>query len=273
MRWLLLLAWLVPAIAGGQEVVLSGPSSPLQPREYAQILVYGLADSDLPTASIEWSPRDGTTLMPARLWGGQPFLLFAARTPGTYTITVTQNGWRANLDAAVDAMRRAATVDADLFSRLANVHTELRNRYPVRTGSCLVTVAGDVPTPPTPPPDPSVKADQVTIVTESQEALPAEQLEAINGEAVRSAATAAGLDFQCVDKDITGPDVQRVGHVLAACQGQPVPRIVFSSAGKVIEGANVPLPATVAATVTLIQRYAADKSDKSNGPESWSPRP
>lgn len=251
----LVLVW--AAIAGGQEIVLDGPALPVQPREYCQIMVGGLSDADLPAASIEWTPRDGTTLMPARLWGGQPFLLFAARTPGRYTIVVTQNAWRANLDAAVDAARRAPVLDAELFRQLQSLQTELRNRYPVRSSSCTVTVAGDVPTPP--PPDIPVtgKADQVTIVTESQDTLSAEQLEVVNGEAVRSAAAAAGLDFQCVDRHITGPDVQRVGHVLAACQGQPVPRLVFSAAGKVIH--NVPLPATVAEAATLIDRYGGRK--------------
>lgn len=251
--WLVLSA---AAIASGQDIVLDGPDAPVQPREYCQIMVGGLSDADLPAASIEWTPRDGTTLMPARLWGGQPFLLFAARTPGKYTIVVTQNAWRANLDAAVDAARRAPVLDAELFRQLQSLQTELRNRYPVRTGTCDVTVAGDVPKPPDVP-VPTGKADQVTIVTESQDPLPAEQLEIVNGEAVRSAATASGLGFQCVDKDITGPDVQRVGHVLAACQGQPVPRLVFSAAGKVI--ANLPLPASVAETCTLIDRYGGGK--------------
>ena len=109
------------------------------------------------------------------------------------------------------------------------------------------------PDDPDPPPDPDAQADQVTIVTESQETLPAQQQEIVNGEGVRSAAKAAGLKFHAIDKDTTGPDVQRIGHVLAACKGKPVPRLVFSRTGKVI--ANEPLPATVAQTLALIKKY------------------
>jgi len=90
-------------------------------------------------------------------------------------------------------------------------------------------------------------------VTESQATLPAEQQQIVNGEEVRSAAKAAGLEFHAVDKDISGPGMQRVGHVLAACKGKPVPRLVFSQAGKVIY--DEPLPATVQAALALVKKY------------------
>ena len=113
------------------------------------------------------------------------------------------------------------------------------------------------PNDPVTPPDPNAKADQLTIVTESRETLTAEQQEIVNGEAVRSAAQAAGLTFHAIDKDVTGPDLQRVGHVLAACQGKPVPRLVLSKAGQVIF--NETLPATVAQTLALIKKYGGTK--------------
>ena len=250
MRAGVLVLWcLLAGFAGGQEIRLEGPESAIQPREYCQILVHGLADTDLAAAGIEWTPRAETTLIPARLWGGQPFLLFAARQPGTYTIHVTMHAWRNNLDAAVDAVRRAALIDQDLFQRLESLAADLRSRYPVRSGQVTVLVAGELPPEPQPP-GPVTAADQVTIVTESTETLSVVQQEIIHGEAVRSAATAAGLEFHAVDRDIDGPDAGRVQHALAACAGQPVPRLVFSAAGQVIE--HVPLPASVAETVTLI---------------------
>jgi hypothetical protein len=252
---------LLAATAAGQEIRLDGPTSPLAPREYAQILVHDLSESDLVAASIEWTPRDETTLIPARLWGGQPFLLFSARKPGEYTIVVTINAWRNNLDAAVDATRRAAIIDPALYQRLESVAADLRQRYPVRTGTCTVEIAGTIPEPPAPPippPDPPPKvADQVTIVVESQDTLDATQLEIVHGEAVRSAATAAGLEFRCVDTDATGPDVAEVQHALDAARGQSVPRLVFAAAGQVTE--SIPLPATVAATVSLLQSRGATK--------------
>ena len=154
MRALILFAaWLAAAIAAGQEIRLVGPTEPLQPREFCQILVIGLTDADLPGATVEWSPREGTTLLPARLWGGQPFLLFSGKTPGKVTITVSINAWRGNLDAAVNAARRAATLDADTLTRLVTLQREIAARYPLRSGTCVVEVAG-VPPPLPPGPDP-----------------------------------------------------------------------------------------------------------------------
>lgn len=246
----LILLWASAAIAAGEEIRLDAPASPVQPREYVQILVQGLPDAEMPAASIEWTPRDDTTLIPARLWGGQPFLLFAGRRPGTYTIVVTTHGWRTNLDAAVDAARRAALIDQDLFQRLESLAADMRSRYPVRTGTCTVIVAG-APEPPEPRPPPVTAADQVTIITESQEPASAEQLEIVNGEAVRQAAAAAGLEFQHVDQHATGPDIEHVRHALEDAVRQGVPRIVFSASGTVTE--SLPLPASVADTVELIR--------------------
>ena len=120
-----------------------------------------------------------------------------------------------------------------------------------------VQLGGTAPAPLDDPDPPPQAADQLTIVTESREPLPAAQQEIVNGEVVRSAAQAAGLGFHAIDKDVSGPDVQRVGHVLAACQGKPVPRLVFSQAGTVIY--NETLPATVAQTLALIKKYGGTK--------------
>lgn len=130
------------------------------------------------------------------------------------------------------------------------------NEAPFGLALHRVVIGGTDP-PPDPPPGPDAEADQVTIVTESQETLPAEQQQIVNGEEVRSAATAAGLEFHAVDKDVSGPSAVLVGHVLAACKGKPVPRLVFSQAGKVIY--NEPLPATVQATLALIKKYGGKK--------------
>ena len=112
------------------------------------------------------------------------------------------------------------------------------------------------PDPPTPP-GPVTAADEVVIVTESQETLPAEQLEIVNGQEVRSAAKAAGLEFRSVDRDVTGPDATKVQHAIDAVKGQSVPRMVFAKAGKVI--ASVELPGTVAEAVGLVKRYGGEK--------------
>lgn len=114
------------------------------------------------------------------------------------------------------------------------------------------------PDPPSPPGPPVVgKADEVIIVTESTERLSAEQLQIINGQEVRQAAAAAGLEFRSVDRDITGPDAGRVAHAIDAAKDKPLPRIVFAAKGQVV--ASVDLPATVAEAVALVWKYGGGK--------------
>jgi hypothetical protein len=125
----------------------------------------------------------------------------------------------------------------------------------VRLGGQSVVPGPAPPAPPIPapvPPSPDRVADQVTIITESQDQMTAEQITIVNGQEVRAAAQAAGQTFRAVDRHVTGPDAAAVKHAITAVENQPLPRIVFSKAGQVI--AQAALPATVAATVELIRR-------------------
>ncbi len=170
MRFLALLLIVCGSTLHAQGITLTGPSGSVEPREYAQILVSGLSDQDLPAARVEWTPTAGTTLIPARTWGGQPFLWFSARNPGRYTITVTANGWRRSLDAAT---REATTAKLDeaLLARLAALSEEITLRYPVTSGQCAVEVAGD-PIPPPIPPPPVTGMRRILLIRETSQSTP-----------------------------------------------------------------------------------------------------
>jgi hypothetical protein len=153
-----ILVWMcLAAIAAGADLALIPPSGPIEPREYAQISVYGVADRDLAGARVEWSPRDGTTLIPARLWGGQPFLWFSARQPGKYSVTITIHGWRQTLDQAAAEMG-AAGVDDAAAGRLRDLAQDMATRYPTARATCVLEVAGGPPPEPPPAPDPAPPA-------------------------------------------------------------------------------------------------------------------
>ena len=241
-RCLCLLLWLAAAIAAGQEIGLDGPAEPIQPREYCQILVRGLADSDLAAASIDWTPRDGTQLMPARLWGGQPFLLFSGKQPGRYRITVALNAWRGNIDAAVDAARRAGTIDGESIARMLALQRDLAARYPLRTGSCDVEVAGVPPPPPPPPPPPVTQIQRALILLDSgaPDEERARQLNLLRNDKTWSQKLEI-LDSRTEDEN-EAPSVL-VASALQYLAGRPLPRLLGLGPGGAF-AFDVDLPAT-----------------------------
>lgn len=249
---ILLAAWTAIA-AAQQDIRLDGPTSPLQPREYSQILVTGLSDTDLTSAAIDWTPREGTTLIPARLWGGQPFLLFTARQPGRYTISVSTNAWRANLDAAVDAARRAGTIDAESLNKLVALQTDLARRFQLRSGTCDVEVAGDPPTPPPPPPPPVTAIQRALILTDSDKPNPTQalQLNLLRNDQAWS------KKIEILDQRTETEDEVPAALVASALQylaGRPLPRLIGLGAAGAF-AFDVELPATAAAIKqTLLDR-------------------
>jgi len=71
------------------ELTIQVPVEPIEPGDYAQIFVEGIAEAELPTAvALHW-PREKTIFVPARTWGGRPFIWFGSKLPGKYLVFVT----------------------------------------------------------------------------------------------------------------------------------------------------------------------------------------
>ena len=171
---LLLAATVLTAAALGQEIQLAGPSSPIARGGSAVVLVTGLADAELPAAVVEIEPAAGITLLPGKLWGGgQNFvwvLVAPDAPPGPRTLTVglgrqylpLHRALTVQVEAATEVVRQArqAAIAAELLGPLeamardtAAAAASLRQKYPGRSGSCPLEVAGPRP-PPVPPPPP-----------------------------------------------------------------------------------------------------------------------
>lgn len=250
------LLFALTATAAAQGITLTGPSAPVDPKEYVQILVSGLSDQDLPAARVEWSPTAGTTLIPARSWGGQPFLWFAARSPGKYTVTVTCNGWRKSLDAAIrDAT--AAQLDAGLLTRLTSANEEIVLRYPVTSGSCVVEVAGADPNPPVPPP-PISGQRRILLIRETSQSTPG--MAALIQD-LRNLPYLAEKKHRLLvlDKDSklpSGSVPPEVARALVDLGSTPVPAVLFyeaSADGRLIGKAAC--PADQAAFLALLKSF------------------
>ena len=149
---LLLIPWLTPAGCPqgmAAEVVITAPTTPVQPGMIAVLTVTGVDD-------VQWDQTEITCSQPAftlpvTLRGNQKAVLFQGMTPGKYTLTLSLNGWRADLDAAV-AKVTAARIDEALMTSLATSVAEIVTRYPLVSSAATLEVAGTVPPPPPPPP-------------------------------------------------------------------------------------------------------------------------
>lgn len=229
----LLLLCLLAAPAAAQPIALTGPDAPIEPRDYVQVVV-DLPVAVLQTARVEISPT-GPTLTYGYTWTGQAFVGFQARSAGTYTLSVTTNGWRKSLDAAVaDAV--AAGVPAD---SLRAATQELAARYPLRTGACVLEVAPQNPTPPAPQnPPPAASPIRATYVYEKDQSAVPKPIAAALAQLNRRAAEPGGpsvVATEFEDDALNGDDEPPAQYAaaLAAARKAGLPALVLERSGKV----------------------------------------
>jgi hypothetical protein len=75
-------------LSAAEPIVLQGPDGPVEPGQSVQVFVTGIDEAALPAAYAGHWPRKQTTFVPARTWGGKPFIWFAAARSGEYLISV-----------------------------------------------------------------------------------------------------------------------------------------------------------------------------------------
>lgn len=84
--FLLLLTVQATALAG---ITIEVPAEPVAVGQNVQVYIEGIAPDLLGKAITMHWPREGTTFVPARTWGGNPFIWFEATRPGRYLVSVT----------------------------------------------------------------------------------------------------------------------------------------------------------------------------------------
>jgi len=80
-------AWFLAAMPVQAAIELTAPKT-IEPGEHVQVMVSGIADEDLPKAIAKQWPREGTTWIPAKTWGQDAMIIFAAKVPGEYLLFV-----------------------------------------------------------------------------------------------------------------------------------------------------------------------------------------
>lgn len=199
-------------------LLIDGPDT-LEAADYAQYGVRGLTAADVPKALVKVWPREKVLLIAGSTWGGDPFLLFAAKAPGTYLLQVM-------LPAAEKV-----------------VYAEK-----------MVTVGGVTPPPP-PPPPPAGKL-QVVIVQPESGRTPAQAAVWFAKELRDYLKTKGHTPLKPVDLHNRAPGEvvpPELSAVYSDAAGKPLPRLYLTTLdGRTIVWAGDP-PATVAAFIALLQ--------------------
>jgi hypothetical protein len=204
-----------------ENVSIIGPQTPIQPNSLATLQVKDLSDTDLQKASVTCVPLEGVTLLPAKTWGGSPFIIFSATTPGKYTITVSINAWRALLNNSILALLSRAT-DTEILVKLKSLITEAENsaKYPTFSSSCVVEVAGTVP----PSLPPLNKVTSVTYVYEREQNKVPRSVSSALQQLNASGIVATEFDQNTVTGEGTVPKQYIIA--LAAAKGSGLPALV-----------------------------------------------
>lgn len=88
-RIALLLALCLAATSAMADIKIEIPAQPVAVGQNIQVYVRGIEADDLPKAIATHWPREGTVFVPAKTWGNEPFIWFAATQPGKYLVSVT----------------------------------------------------------------------------------------------------------------------------------------------------------------------------------------
>lgn len=239
MKLLTVLALLVSSVGYSADIEIRVPSAPLKPGEFAMLEITGLAVADLKSSKATITPSEGVQFFPAKLWNDQPYLFFQSSVPGKYKIDVSVNRWKAHLDDGL-AGAMEAKIDSGTLAELNVVVTRVGAKYPTKSGSAILVVAGGTPPvdqPPTDPPpvDPNPgKIDRVTYVYEKDANITprpvAYALQRLNTEYVAVVAT----EFEEDTLDGTGdiPDQYKVA--LEAARKAGLPALVIQAGAKVV---------------------------------------
>jgi hypothetical protein len=150
-------------------IIVNGPTEPINRNTQVTLSVEGLSDDDLKNASVVCEPSKGVVMIPAKVWGGPPIIIFSSGNPGAHTVTVGVNAkhasWRKHLaDSFLEAT--AAGVESELLKEFDTFQLKTATAYPAKLGTCIVEVAGNIP-PPEPgpaPPDPPLEVGKRRVI-------------------------------------------------------------------------------------------------------------
>lgn len=248
MRALLSLALLLLTVPCSADIELVGPDEPIDVKEYTQIWVRGISDAHLTAAKVTCEPSAGVMLIPAKSWGGEAFVLFRARNPGAYTLTVSLNAWRLDLDRGIQSAQRAG-IDEDLLDELIDVNIRISDMYHLDTGTCRIIVGDDDPPPPPPPTEPIV----CVIIIEETGERSAEYALIFTSKKLRAHAENHDYHLFIFDQN-TEDRSDKVKSWIAKADGKTLPWAMLANKDGVIVHQAV-VPDTTDATIKMIEDH------------------
>lgn len=238
MKRFIALLLLLGSACQAAEITIKVPSSPIQPGQFVMLEIVGIGTAELRSSKATIAPSNGVQFFPVKFWNDQPYLFFQSSVPGKYQIDVSVNRWRADLDSGL-AGATDAKIDSGTLAELQVVVTKVGAKYPTKSGSAVLEVAGDPPLPPPPPPPPAPVTSGVvwTLVIRTVDTLTPDQTEVL-------ANLREWTDQQPADKvghfefapDAVGPDGSADAKVAAFVSripsGKTQPYVFVCQAGK-----------------------------------------
>jgi hypothetical protein len=241
----------VPRIShtvGLGDILIVAPNTPIQTQRSKKLPVIGLSEQELGTAVLDVEPDDGVEIYPIRTWSNALLLDFTADKPGKYTVSITLNGFRQHHDNFLIELRKASA-PPELLAKYETLANELIPAFPLKVGSCVVEVAGQVPLPPTVPPGPNPpttpspsKIDRVTYVWEKDQGpVPQGVAKALQRLNTDSAYRVLATDFE--EDTIDGSDGQTPDQyviALKAAREMGLPALVVQAGTVVVKVVKAP---------------------------------
>lgn len=233
------------------------PSGDIQPRELVVLEVRGLTDEQLAMSVVDWSPKDGVQVIPARSWSGSPQVFFSAKQPGKYSLSVKTGVSLSN--AIVTA--ESAKIDAGMVAELKAIVGRIEAAYPPDSTSVTITVAG-APEPPKPDPTPTpvVRGKRKVVILHEQTddsfafaALKAGLQSGKNSKWIKE----NGHQVWILDKDTrdeTGKLAKNVQDWLSVVGGAVPSIVIVDESNKVIDSGNLDDKTTPENVVERIKR-------------------
>lgn len=247
MKRFIALFWLACSICSAADITIRVPSAPIKPGAFVMLEIVGLNPADLKSSKASITPSEGVQFFPAKLWNDQPYLFFQSAVPGTYTVDISVNRWKGHLDEGL-AGATESKIDSATLAELNVVVARVGTKYPTKSGTAVLVVAGKVPPvdpPPVDPDDPPVdpnpkRIDRVTYVYEKDSNITpkpvAFALQRLNTEYKDVIAS----EFEEDSVDGTGEVPEQYKIALEAARKSGLPALVIQAGNTVVKILKAP---------------------------------
>lgn len=230
------LLWL--SFACGQEIRIIGPAQ-VEPGEYNRYNVVGIGEDQLAAAALTYEPTKNVVILPAKTWGGEPFLFFMAKNPGEYNISIALNTWRQTLKQAISEASESNVGEAIVLD-LRLIDSEADADYPSGSGGITIQVGEPDPDDDDDdsdddddddPPPPDTKWSIVFFWETGDQSLSLDQLEILASSQFQDELRKQGHEVRAFDPDAAASFPAKYKGYWDTVKDKPMPQVAVAPKG------------------------------------------